>query len=209
MTLPDPGHVDDPKAQKALDDIRQRFPISAADVAEDIATEAELSAAIAAGVTWASPSATVNAGDSAVEGVATTGSRSDHQHAVSTAAATTLTGSNAEGVATSLARSDHDHALPSSLATDAEVATAVSNHEADTTSVHGIADTTVLATDAEVASAISALSSVYQPLDSDLTAIAALSTTSYGRAFLALANAAAGRTYLELDFVNQTKWSVD
>lgn len=34
----------------------------------------------------------------------------------------------------------------------------------------------------------------YQPLDSDLTAIAALTTTSYGRAFLALANAAAART---------------
>jgi len=31
----------------------------------------------------------------------------------------------------------------------------------------------------------------YQPLDSDLTAIAALSTTSYGRAFLTLANQAA------------------
>ena len=38
----------------------------------------------------------------------------------------------------------------------------------------------------------------YQPLDSDLTAIAALSTTSYGRAFLALADAAAGRTALGL-----------
>lgn len=34
----------------------------------------------------------------------------------------------------------------------------------------------------------------YQPLDSDLTAIAALSTTSYGRALLALADAAALRT---------------
>lgn len=33
-----------------------------------------------------------------------------------------------------------------------------------------------------------------QPLDSDLTAIAALTTTSYGRAFLALADAAAART---------------
>ncbi len=48
------------------------------------------------------------------------------------------------------------------------------------------------------ASAVAALSSVYQPLDSDLTAIAALSTTSYGRAFLALADAAAGRTALGL-----------
>lgn len=37
-----------------------------------------------------------------------------------------------------------------------------------------------------------------QPLDSDLTAIAALTTTSYGRAFLALADAAAGRTALGL-----------
>lgn len=34
----------------------------------------------------------------------------------------------------------------------------------------------------------------YQPLDSDLTAIAALTTTSFGRAFLALADAAATRT---------------
>lgn len=37
-----------------------------------------------------------------------------------------------------------------------------------------------------------------QPLDSDLTAIAALSTTAYGRAFLALADAAAARTALAL-----------
>lgn len=37
-----------------------------------------------------------------------------------------------------------------------------------------------------------------QPLDSDLTAIAALSTTSFGRALLALADAAAGRTAIGL-----------
>lgn len=37
-----------------------------------------------------------------------------------------------------------------------------------------------------------------QPLDSDLTAIAALSTTAFGRALLALADAAAGRTALGL-----------
>lgn len=35
----------------------------------------------------------------------------------------------------------------------------------------------------------------YQPLDSDLTAIAALSTTSFGRQMLALASAADARTY--------------
>lgn len=38
-------------------------------------------------------------------------------------------------------------------------------------------------------------SSQFQPLDSDLTAIAALSTTSFGRALLAQADAAALRTY--------------
>jgi hypothetical protein len=37
-----------------------------------------------------------------------------------------------------------------------------------------------------------------QPLDADLTAIAALTTTGYGRGLLELANAAAGRTYLSL-----------
>lgn len=49
-----------------------------------------------------------------------------------------------------------------------------------------------LATDAEVAAG-------YQPLDSDLTAIAALSTTSFGRSLLAQADAAAARTTLGLD----------
>ena len=39
-----------------------------------------------------------------------------------------------------------------------------------------------------------AVAAGYQPLDSDLTAIAALTTTSFGRAFLALADAAAART---------------
>jgi len=43
----------------------------------------------------------------------------------------------------------------------------------------------------EVAGAAAAAQSASQPLDSDLTSIAALTTTSYGRAFLALANQAA------------------
>lgn len=53
---------------------------------------------------------------------------------------------------------------------------------------------TAAAGDFEPAGSIAALSSVYQPLDSDLTAIAALTTTTFGRALLALADAAAGRT---------------
>lgn len=47
-----------------------------------------------------------------------------------------------------------------------------------------------------VAGDIPSLSGVYQPLDTDLTAIAALSTTSYGRGFLPLADALAARSYI-------------
>jgi hypothetical protein len=56
-----------------------------------------------------------------------------------------------------------------------------------------------IARDSEVTSAISALSSVYQPLDSDLTAIAALTTTSFGRAFLAFADEAAFKAGVNLE----------
>lgn len=48
--------------------------------------------------------------------------------------------------------------------------------------------------DFDTAGAAAAAQAASQPLDSDLTAIAALSTTSFGRAFLALADAAAART---------------
>jgi hypothetical protein len=52
-------------------------------------------------------------------------------------------------------------------------------------------------TEADVTNLVTDLAAK-QPLDSDLTAIAALSTTAFGRSFLALANAAAGRTLLSL-----------
>jgi len=45
---------------------------------------------------------------------------------------------------------------------------------------------------------LAGLTGSYQPLDSDLTAIAALTTTSFGRSFLDRADAAAGRTLLGL-----------
>jgi hypothetical protein len=57
---------------------------------------------------------------------------------------------------------------------------------------------TSAATDFDAAGAAAAAQAASQPLDSDLTAIAALTTTTYGRAFLALADAAAGRTALGL-----------
>ena len=64
---------------------------------------------------------------------------------------------------------------------------------ADTTAFDaaGAAGTAQTTAEGYADSAISALSTVYQPLDSDLTSIAALSTTSYGRGLLTLADAAA------------------
>lgn len=50
---------------------------------------------------------------------------------------------------------------------------------------------TITGTDTVRAVTPAGAAAAYQPLDSDLTSIAALSTTSYGRALLALANAAA------------------
>lgn len=48
-------------------------------------------------------------------------------------------------------------------------------------------------------SAVDGLASTYQPLDSDLTAIAALSTTAYGRALLVLADQAALQTAVNVE----------
>jgi hypothetical protein len=78
------------------------------------------------------------------------------------------------------------------IATDAEVASAVSTHSA-ATDPHGDR--------AFASAAVAALSTVYQPLDSDLTAIAAL-TTAWGRALLALADAPAARTALGLGTIS-------
>lgn len=50
----------------------------------------------------------------------------------------------------------------------------------------------------EVAGAAATAQAASQPLDSDLTAIAAVATTTYGRALLALADAAAARAALGL-----------
>ena len=65
-------------------------------------------------------------------------------------------------------------------AAEATAAAALAAHEADTTGIHGIVDTAALALTANV-----------QPVDADLTAIAALTTTAFGRGLLELANQAA------------------
>lgn len=67
-----------------------------------------------------------------------------------------------------------------------------------------LADWQELKTPADVVSSVEGragavtLSDLYQALDADLTAIAALSTTAYGRSLLELANAAGLRTYAGL-----------
>lgn len=103
----------------------------------------------------------------------------------------------ADGTVT-LATLAEDFALPASMM-DATVATQAELDEVST-DVAGLGvDVAAIdvALGAEEARAIAAEAGK-QPLDSDLTAIAALSTTAYGRAFLALADAAAGRTALAL-----------
>lgn len=61
-----------------------------------------------------------------------------------------------------------------------------------------VANTTAFDLAGAASSALNAALAASQPLDSDLTAIAALNTTAFGRGLLELANAAAVRTYLSL-----------
>jgi hypothetical protein len=84
------------------------------------------------------------------------------------------------------------------LANTAFVAAAIANLIA---SAPGALDTlnelaAAIGNDANYAATITGLLAGKQPLDSDLTAIAALTTTGFGRSFLALADAAAARTLI-------------
>lgn len=111
---PSAGIIRDPAIERAIRELRNRFPIHAKDVAEDVATQAEIDAIIAGGVTFGTPG-TIQPDDTAAEGVASASARSDHRHAIATAPASTLSGSNAEGSSTSFARADHNHALGGSV----------------------------------------------------------------------------------------------
>ena len=69
-----------------------------------------------------------------------------------------------------------------------------------TRNVGTTAGTVAAGDDSRITGALSAATAAttYQPLDADLTSIAALTTTVFGRSFLTLADAAAGRTSLGL-----------
>ena len=80
------------------------------------------------------------------------------------------------------------------LLSAAGAAAASHSHAGEDVTSGTVADARIASTiarDSEVSAAIAALSTVYQPLDSDLTSIAALTTTSFGRSLLTLADAAA------------------
>jgi len=91
------------------------------------------------------------------------------------------------GALTGLSDNDHpQYQLAATAATDAELAAAIAAHEGAADPHPGYLTT------AEGSAA-------FQPLDGDLTAIAALATTAFGRAFLTLANIAAAQAALDLE----------
>jgi len=65
-----------------------------------------------------------------------------------------------------------------------------------TPNAHAADHTTLDTAIADIVARIIADEASFQPLDSDLTAIAALTTSSFGRSFLTLADAAAARTLI-------------
>ena len=96
-------------------------------------------------------------------------------------------GADASGTAAGLVASE----AATRAAADTTNATALSTHVADTANPHAV---TAAQVGAYTSGAVDTLLAAKQPLDSDLTAIAALTTATYGRALLALADAAALRT---------------
>lgn len=149
------------------------MPVSVAQAAADAATAAATAAVAATDATnkVAAEAALRVTGDAASVSTAA----SDATAKVAAEAALRVTGD-----ATSVSTAASDATTKANAAQAAAIASAAT-------------DATTKANAAQAA-AIAAS----QPVDSDLTAIAALSTTSYGRAFLALADAAAGRTALGL-----------
>lgn len=70
------------------------------------------------------------------QGSSTALARADHKHAISTASASSITGSNSEGSSSALARADHNHALGTgSIGADALAANSVTKAKIDATAI--------------------------------------------------------------------------
>lgn len=88
------------------------------------------------------------------------------------------------------------------LLTQADGAALVSAMGLGTASTHDTADFDAAGAATTAAAAALASAEAYaQPVDTDLTAIAALTTTSFGRALLALASVDAAATYLHVSSI--------
>lgn len=141
--------------------------------------------------------------DAADVGADPTGSAAAAQAAAIAAAATDATtkASAAQTAAVASAATYTDTAVSAEASARATaISTAINNLVA---SAPGVLDTldelaAALGDDPNFAATITTALATKQPVDSDLTAIAALTTTTFGRALLTLADAAAGRTALAL-----------
>lgn len=100
-------------------------------------------------------------------------------------------GADASGTAAGLVASE----AATRAAADTTNATALTTHIADTANPHAV---TAAQVGAYTTTQADTLLAAKQPLDSDLTAIAALTTTTYGRALLTAADAAGAQSLLSL-----------
>jgi hypothetical protein len=173
-----------------------------ADSAKPVSTAqaAAISAAQAAAIASASADATTkaNAAQSAAISTASSDATTKANAAQSAAASDATTKANAAQSA-AIATAASDATTKANAAQSAAISTAAS----DATTKANAAQAAAIASAASDATtkanaAQSAAIAASQPLDADLTAIAALTTTSFGRTFLTLADAATTRSALGL-----------
>jgi hypothetical protein len=183
-------------AQAAAISAAQAAAIASASADATTKANAAQSAAISTAASDATTKA--NAAQSAAASDATTKANAAQSAAISTAASDATTKANAaQSAAISTAASDAttkaNAAQSAAISTAASDATTKANAAQAAAIASAASDATTKANAAQAA-AIAAS----QPLDADLTAIAALTTTSFGRTFLTLADAAATRSALGL-----------
>lgn len=141
------------------------------------------------------------------QGTSSSMARADHKHAVSTAAATTVTNSNSEGTSTSLARADHNHAIGNgSVGVDALAANSVTKAKIDASAIVK-ASTGMIAFDTTNGFSLNASTTYFESVGNSLSIKASSITTtelagSIGRAKLATDIVKASTGGLSFDTTN-------
>ena len=169
-----------------------------ASAAADATTKAN--AAQSAAISTASSDATTkaNAAQSAAASDATTKANAAQSAAISTAASDATTKANAAQAA-AISAASSDATTKANAAQSAAISAAASDATTKANAAQSAAISTASSDATTKANAAQAAAiAASQPLDADLTAIAALTTTSFGRTFLTLADAAATRSALGL-----------